>query len=171
MDTQQLQDEIQKLWSTINQLQSAPAIPDHFHNGYDVSPINFSMIYQKKVYIHHTLQGANAATASNYGTFWIAPFACLAKSVSEIHQTAGTDGGTVSLQVEKLTGTTAAGAGSNIMGTAYNLKNTANTLQSFALVTTAASITLAKGDRLALKLSGTPTSLSTVSVMTELQII
>lgn len=171
MDTQQIQDEIQKIWSAVNQLQNTPAIPDHFHNGYDVSPINFSMIYQKKVYIHHTLQGINAATASNYGTFWIAPFACLAKNIYEIHQTAGTDGGAVTLQVEKLTGTTAAGSGQSIIATAYNLKSTANTLQTSVMVTTSAYVTIAKGDRLALKLAGTPTSLSTVSVLTELLII
>ena len=166
-----LTQEIEKIWEAVNQMQNNPTISDHFHNGYDVSPINFATIYQKKLWVQETIQGANAATSTNYGTFWIAPFNCLVNSVYEIHQTAGTDGGAVTLQVEKLTGTTAAGSGSSMLSTALSLKATANTLQTGVLVPTAVSPTfktLAKGDRLAMKLAGTPTSLSNVNLLIEI---
>ena len=166
--------EIQNIWTALTQLQNTPTMPDHFHNGYDMSPINFSTIYQKKVWVHETIQGMNAASLNNYGTFWIAPFNCLVNAIYEIHQIAATDVGAVTLQVEKLTGTTAPGAGSSMLSTAFDLKVTANTLQTGTLVPTASSPTfktLTKGDRLAMKLAGTPTFLSNVNLLIEIIII
>lgn len=145
--------------------------PDHIHNGTDFSFVRFENISRKKIWVHHTIPGANAATAANYGIYWIAPMKCLVNGFYEVHQTKGTDGSAVTLQIEKLTGTTAAGSGNSLLGTALSLKATDNTVQTGTLVVTTGYTTLAIGDRLAMKLSGTPTSLSTVSILTELIII
>lgn len=48
-------------------------------------------------------------------------------SVSEVHTEAGTDVGTVTLDIEKLTGTQAIGAGTSVLTDPFNLKSTANT--------------------------------------------
>lgn len=111
--------------------------------------------------VDHVLPGALPATAANHGPFFIAPFACQVVAISEVHTTAGSDGSAVTLDVEKLTGTQAPGAGVACLGaTKVNLKGTANTVQSPALSGTTANLQLAAGDRLSLLLSGTPTALA-----------
>ena len=104
--------------------------------------------------------------------FFTAPRSFRVTGVREIHRVAGDDGGAVSLQIEKCTGTTAPGSGTNLLtnnsNAGFNLKGTANTDQEGSLVTTAASILLAKGDRLAVDFAGTLTSLAGVCVTVEL---
>jgi len=167
----QILQQIQQLWSVVTGLQNSPSLPDHFHNGTDVSRINFKDIYQKKEWVPVTVPGGSAATASNYGVFWIAPYAAYVTNVYEVHQTAGTDGGAVTLNLEKLTGTTAPDSGSTMLSTAFSLKATANTVQTGTLVTTQATVTVAKGDRLCLKDSGVLTSVANVTMLIELVII
>ncbi|MEW6016493.1 MAG: hypothetical protein AB1760_00300 [Pseudomonadota bacterium] len=117
-----------------------------------------------------TLDGANAATAANYGVFFIAPFACTVVSVREAHTAAGTDAGAVTLDIEKLTGTQAPDAGVAVLGaTKIDLKGAANTVQSPALTATAADKTLAAGDRLCLKDTGVLTAVAGVAVTVELK--
>jgi hypothetical protein len=84
--------------------------------------------------------------------------------IKEIHGTAGNDVGAVALQVEKLTDGTARGAGIDLLATAFNLKATANTLQTGTLVSANSSLTFNTTDYLALKTSGTLTSLADVVV-------
>ena len=110
-----------------------------------------------------SLVDTTAQTVANYSTFFVADRAISIISVQEIHGTAGNDAGAVTLQVEKLTGTTAKGSGTNLLLTAFNLKGTANMVQYGSLVITAA-INLDKGDRLAVKSSGTLTTLKDVTV-------
>lgn len=118
------------------------------------------------------LDGAAAATAANYGPFFIAPFACEVVSVRESHTVAGNDAGAVTLDIEKLTGTQAPDAGAPVLGaTKINLKGTANTVVSPALTGTAADKQLAAGDRLCLKDAGTPTAVAGVAVTIELKAI
>lgn len=162
-----LQDDVANLQAA----QQSPVLLDHFHNGYDVSPVNFQSIYQKKLWVHASVPGLNAAVATNYGIVWIAPLAVSVSNVYEVHQTAGTDAGTVTLNLEKLTGTTAPDSGSTILSTAFSLKSTANTVQTGTLVTTQATKTLAKGDRLCLKDSGVLTTTANVTLLIELTII
>lgn len=167
-------DQIQenkRIWDAIKAIQQSGTLPDHFHNGTDVSRINFADVYQKKVYLQWSIPGIQAATATNYGVFWIAPVACYVSNFYEVHQTAGTDGGAVTVTLEKLTGTTAPDSGSVVLGTALSLKATANTVQTGTLTTTLANKTLAKGDRLCLKDSGVLTSVANVTVLTEITIL
>jgi len=116
------------------------------------------------VVIVATLNDTAAQTAANYGTI----FTALKRGyevlvVGEIHGTLGTDPGSVTLQLEKLTGTTAKGSGTNILVTAFNLKSTINTLvrKEGSDLT---NKTLAVGDRLAWKTSGTLTALKDVHI-------
>ncbi len=119
-----------------------------------------------------TLDGAAAATAANYGPFFIAPFACEVVSVREAHTAAGTDAGAVTLDIEKLTGTQAPDSGVAVLGaTKINLKGAANTVQAPALTSTTADKRLAAGDRLCLKDSGTLTAVAGVCVTVELKAI
>ena len=120
--------------------------------------------------ITETLQGAAAATAANYGVFFIAPFACEVVSVRENHTTAGSDAGAVTLDIEKLTGTQASGAGVAVLGaTKINLKGAAETVQAPALTATTANKQLAAGDKLNLLDTGTLTAVAGVAVTIELK--
>jgi hypothetical protein len=176
MDDPRIVDQqLEQIRARLDTLEGSDTqLEDHFHNGNDVSKISFNDIAVKKVWVHHTIQGANAATATNYGVFWVAPFACLVNSFKEVHQVLGTDAGTVTVMLEKVTGTTVPGSGSAILDTALSLKATINTLQTASITATDATRlyrTLAIGDRLSMKLAGTPTAVSSVTVMVELIIL
>lgn len=120
--------------------------------------------------VTETLQGAAAATAANYGVVFIAPFACEVVSVRENHTTAGSDAGAVTLDIEKLTGTQASGAGVAVLGaTKINLKGAAETVQAPALTATAANKQLAAGDKLILLDAGVLTAVAGVAVTIELK--
>lgn len=90
-------------------------------------------------------------------------------SVKEVHSTAGTDAGAVTLAVKKCTGTQAPSAGTNVLTGTLNLKGTANTVQSGTLSATAADSVLAAGDRLAIDITGTPTAVAGVVVLVTLR--
>ena len=147
------------------EIQPEPILPVHFH---ETDKIDFRDIRHRKLYIHHTIYGADAATAGNYGVFWIAPFECTITEIREVHQTAGTDAGAVSLQIEKLTGTQALDAGVALLVTAFDLKGTANTVNTGTLTATEANRLLARGNRLAMDDAGTLTSCANVSVVIEI---
>lgn len=114
------------------------------------------------------LKNTDAATATNYGVFFIADKTYRVTSVAEAHGTAGTDGGTVSLNIERLRAAQAPDSGVLILLTAFNLKATANTVQYGTLVTND-NIILLRGDRLCLKDSGTFTSVANLTVSVYLQ--
>lgn len=137
-------------------------IPQHFHS---IDRVDFRDIFKKKLYIHHTIYGADAATAGNYGVFWIAPFECVITEVREVHQTASTSG---TLQIEKLTGTQALDGGVNVLNATISLSATADTVVSGTLSTVPADIRLTRGDRLAMKDAGTLTNGVNITVIIEI---
>ena len=146
-----------------------PTLPDHYHNGFDASRVKFADIDQRKHWIPWTIHGADAATAGNYGTFFINEIGpCFVSGFWEIHQVAGSDGSAVTVELEKLTGTTAPDSGSSVLSAVLSLKATANTLQTGTITTTLGNKNLALGDRLCLKDAGALTSVSNVSVLVEL---
>lgn len=119
--------------------------------------------------ITETLQ-SGAATAANYGVFFIAPFACEVVSVQENHTTAGSDPGAVTLDIEKLTGTQASGAGAAVLGaTKINLKEVAETVQAPALTATTANKQLSAGDKLNILDVGVLTAVAGVAVTVQLK--
>lgn len=89
----------------------------------------------------------------------------------------GTDGGAVTLTIEKLTGTQAPAGGANMFGaTTINLKgtiNTVNTLKtsqvSAPTVAQTAASRLSPGDRISATLGGTLTSLKGLCVLVVLK--
>jgi hypothetical protein len=90
--------------------------------------------------------GTPAATTQ---VFFIATRPMYIVEASEIHAVAA--GGTSTLGVIHDTSTNAPGAGTDIMGTDFNLNATANTVQNTGLSATVATKTLAAGDRLSVK--------------------
>ena len=164
-DTNKRLSELEK---TVDLLVKKPVLPDHYHNKIDSSPVFWADLASRKVYIHHTIAGLAAATATNYGVFFIAPFPCYLSLLKEVHQTAGSDGGAVTLTLEKLTGTQALDAGTAMLSTTLSLKATADTVQTGTISPTLTSINLASGDRIAMKDAGTLTSVANVTVLLEL---
>jgi hypothetical protein len=92
--------------------------------------------------------------------------------VDEVHGVLGTDGGAVTLDVEKLTGTQAVGGGVTMLGSTFNMKATINTVVSRkASLTSTTGLTATKtnrllksGDRVALNFTGVLTALAGLSV-------
>lgn len=165
------QKQIQELWDAIKALQNNTPLTDHYHNGFDVSRINFSDIYQKKIWIEHTIYGTDAATAGNYKTIMIVPTPMTLTGFKEVHTVLGTDGSAVTLDLEKLTGTTAPGSGSSMLLSTVSLKSTINTVVTGSLTATLANRSVVAGDRIALKLAGTPTSVANVTVLIEFTLV
>ena len=168
---EELQSQIDIINSYISNQKKNPELVDHFHDGFDSSYIQYANIENKTLYINHTIYGTDAATATNYGVFYIEPVACVVISVMEVHQTAGDDAGAVTIGIEKLSGTEALGSGDSVLSTELSLKSTANTTQTGVLSSTLSNRSLIAGDRLALEDTGTLTSVANVTVKVELTVV
>jgi hypothetical protein len=107
--------------------------------------------------------GTAAATAANYGIFYVADRALILTAFTERHEVAGSDGGAVTLMLAKVPSGTAKGAGTDMLAAGVNLKAAADTNQAGALHATPANYTLAAGDALALVPSGTLTAVAGVT--------
>lgn len=135
----------------------------------NVTDIASGLVTANKFVVNATLPGTSAATATNYGKVFIAPFICTVTSIKEVHGTAGSDGSAVTLSVERLQGTEALGSGDELLAaTKIDLKGTADTVQTPTLTATTANLTLAAGDRLGLVDTGTLTAVADVAVTIEL---
>lgn len=81
----------------------------------------------------------------------------------EVHETAGTDGSAVTLDIKKVTGTTAGASGTTVLASTFDLKSTAKTVVTkngtSGLTATLADRKLAAGDRLYLDFTGVLTAL------------
>lgn len=95
-------------------------------------------------------------------TFFVATRAMKVKFISQVHSVAAGSASTV--QITKDTGTTAPGAGTALLSTAFNLNATANTVQVGALVGTAGVTSLAAGNRLGLDFSTTVLSSQNITI-------
>ena len=151
MNPEEIQKQLNNLATRIDGLIANPLMPDHQHTGFDVTKVRWFDLAEKKVIIPFTLHGTSAATTTNYGVFFILPWDAVLIGFKEVHETAGTDGGTVTLQLEKLTGTQALDAGAEMLSTALSLKTAVNTVVSGTLSGTLANRSLKRGHRLALK--------------------
>lgn len=154
--------------SGINQF-AVTQTPFHTHNKLDSPGVSFQNLINRNEILHVVLFGTQAATAGNYNVFFIAPYKCLFMGATEVHSALGTDGSAVTLQIEKLTGTTASGSGTVLLSSGFDLKAPINTVQTanLALIPNI-NFNLAIGDRLGLKLTGTPTSVANVVVIVKL---
>ena len=77
--------------------------------------------------------------------------------------TAGTDAGAVTCDVTKDTSTNAPGAGTSVLGAAQSVKGTAN-VAVYPALASLTTRTMAVGDRLAIKMTGTLTALANLCV-------
>lgn len=82
------------------------------------------------------------------------------RGVAVSWSTAGTDAGAVTVDVTKDVSTNAPGAGTSILAAAQSVKGTINTTVYPALAASTATLTMASGDRLAVKMTGTLTALA-----------
>lgn len=102
---------------------------------------------------------------------FVAPFPCVVTSIAEVHSVAGTDGGSVNINVHHDTGTDAPGAGSALLSNnsnnGFNIKGTINTVQR-GTFKAGSSRKLNKGDRLSVKFNGTQTTADGVCITVEL---
>lgn len=165
--------EAEEVYRTLGTRFGVPETPRHTHDGKDSEPILESSLRERIEYIHVAVEDTRAIDVDDYGHFWIAPYACVVLEAVEMHKVAGSDGGAVTLQVEKVGNGVAVGSGVDLLTTPFNLKGTANTLQSSSIVSTSTSgvrdATMKIGDRLALLPTGTLTSLRTVIVRVTVQ--
>lgn len=171
-DQQDPQAVMQMLGDRVAALEKqAQSPPTHYHNGFDSNNISYFDIATKQLYVWWTLPGTTPATAGNYGVFLIVPVPALVVGFKEVHAVLGTDGSAVTLDLEKLTGATAPGSGVSALASTLSLKATVNTVQTATITGTSTNKTLSGGDRMALKLTGTPTSVAGLSVLLTLQLV
>lgn len=104
----------------------------------------------------------NITPAATDKVFFIATRSMIVASISQVHTIAA--GGVSTLQVTKDTGTDVPGAGTDLLATPFNLNATANTTQAGALAASAATLTLAAGNRLAVDYANTIQSTAGVVV-------
>jgi len=106
-----------------------------------------------------TISGLVATSVSQ--DLLIAPYPLQVSGVSVTFGTASSSG---TADLVKMTGTTAVGSGTTTLTGTMSLAGTANTPVNGTLVSTLATLQLAKGDRLGLKLGGTLTSLANCNI-------
>jgi len=124
----------------------------------------------ERIIVSTALPGAHAQTAAEYTHFFIAGKPCRLVA-ARLNFTTAT-GGAGTLQIEKLTGTTAPAAGTHLLdGTGFDLNGVAETVQDGTLTTTLADLILAIGDRLALDDDGALGVLAGLCVTVELEAI
>lgn len=132
---------------------------------------NFNLSEETYLPMRKTVKFNLATTASLVTQhFFIVPSACRLVGITEIHATAESTATTLTAYIEKLTGTTAPGSGSTVMSGTFDLKATANTLQTatLSMPTTGDSsdplLQFAAGDRVGIKISAAATELAGVVV-------
>jgi hypothetical protein len=169
------QPEMRKFWDKEKQqdLYRVNDTPAHSHTGSDSPRIDFGDITGRLFYVTYTIPGTSAQTATNYSTFFTALVPCVLLQVSEVHAVKGTVA--PSCKVEKLVSGTAPGAGILLNNASFDLTSTNNTpviaklsdgslKGSFSTVgiDTVRDVNLAVGDSLAVRVTGTLTSLQNV---------
>ena len=106
--------------------------------------------------ITHFLSGTAASLSANYGVVFNAQFNCEVMAVAASWETASTSG---TLQLEKLTGTTAPGSGNGLLTSTISTAGVANTVNHGVFFVSSTARQLVRGDRLAISDGGTLTSL------------
>lgn len=115
-------------------------------------------------YIEHSIYGADAATAGNYGIFFIVRHPIEIMRITESHAVAGTNAGAVTLNVLKAGSGVAIASGTTLLASTFNLKSTANTPVVKEGVNLSSARILKENDRIGLVATGTLTDLSDVCI-------
>ncbi len=120
-------------------------------------------------YVSIPVTFAAAANADNVDQFiFTAQRRLKVVGASEVHTVAGTDAGTVTLDLKKCSSGTAPASGTSVLAAAFNAKGTAATPQIASLSATEANLILEAGQSLAVDYTGTITSLAGVLVTVDL---
>lgn len=106
-----------------------------------------------------TASWANESSGTSDQDIYAPTFPCYVSEVRESHGTASTSG---TIMLEKLTGTTAVGSGTDLFTTALSTSGTANTVQTASLTGTKGNLVLNRGDRLGVDFGGTAGSCANV---------
>jgi len=152
-------------------------VPVHVHNGLDSPKLDFNTsIINRQVLVTSHVPGTSAATAGNYGHFFINPLYASSTNtagkrvgpmsiitMTECHGRAGNDAGTVTVSVVLLASGDASLSGGTAIAT-FNLKSTADIPAFSTLKMGASPAVIYSGARLALQTSGTLTNVADVVV-------
>jgi len=142
-----------------NSIESTPGLP------VPTQLIDYRDIENKDgFYFTFRLGGTNAQTSGNYGYVFTARNPVEILRVAEVHETAGTDAGSVVLDVLKVPSGTAIGSGTSMLASTFDLKSTADTPVIKEGTALSAYRRLKENESLALKTTGTLTSLAGVCV-------
>lgn len=145
-------------------LSTTISIPDGYHAQEAAAQLNITNA-QVNLNSVKSVEWRPLSTDTTRNIF-IADAAYLVTAVREVHGTASSSG---TLNIEKLTGTTAAGSGTAMLTGTISLAGTANTVLSGTLTATTATLTLAAGDRIGGVLAGTLTNLAGCVVVLTMQ--
>ena len=132
-------------------------------NKIEIKP-NFLKEVRYGKYIIHSIAGALAQTATNYGIIFITRHPIEILRITESHAVAGTNAGAVTLNVLKAGSGVAIASGVNLIASTFNLKSTADTPIVKEGVGLASDRILKENDRIGLVVSGTLTDLSDVFI-------
>lgn len=125
------------------------------------------------VTLQYGLSGANAALADGYVfTALDADYELVA--VSEVHGTAGSDGGAVTADVVRVASGGTIAAGTSLLSSTFNLKSTVDTpvtknVSNAGLPAAQSSRVISRGQSLAINLAGTLTALAGMAITIVLQ--
>lgn len=108
--------------------------------------------------------GTSAATSTNYGRFITLKQPIQILRIQEIHETAGSDAGAVTLDVVVVSNGSAISTGTSLLASTFNLKSTADTLVTKQKRDLSSARTIAPTQSIALKTSGTLTAVAGVMV-------
>ena len=89
---------------------------------------------------------------------FVAPRAYVVQAITGRPTVAGTDGSAVTAVIKKAASGTAITSGTALHSSTYNLKGTADTVQSLTLSTTASDVEIASGTAIGIDFTGTLTS-------------
>lgn len=145
---------------------SAGICYDSGYNYLGVNPDGTERAFPETFTVNCTLEGAQPATAANYGVFYTAPYGVTVVGVTARWATASSSG---TLMINKAPSGTAIGSGTAVLASTVNTAGTANTNTAGTLHATAANLALAAGDSLGLVNGGTLTSLAHLSVTVTLK--
>lgn len=140
--------------------------PTHSHTGLDSPQVSYLDLLQRQFTVTSVIFGASAATSTNYGAFWIAPFDC---SVQEMQLAHATNASAATVFVEILRPGQASGGGTAVQG--FNVAIGANGVITSTLRRSSTAKILKTGDRLSLFPSGTLTGLTQLTVTVLLQAV
>lgn len=130
--------------------------------AYGDTTLKYETIENKYALEHHEVfRGTTPATAANFSTFFnvLNPIEILMVKVSF---TVASPSGT--LQMEKLTGTTAPASGTNFLTSTFSLSSTANTVVTKTTRDMNSSRTFKAGDRIAFVAAGNLANLANLVV-------